>query len=69
MKVFYNDSFRGYYPVGSSAVLIADNQTEAAELLKLKLEQMGLKQNIDPSDIYEIDVMEKGVLILCDGDY
>ena len=35
MEVYYTTEFGGFYPVGTSAIVVAHNAKEARELLKL----------------------------------
>ena len=68
MKVFYNISFNGFYPVGAAAVVKADTAEEAAALLEEELSQIGLAQSVNVEDMIEL-LPEKGVVILNNGDY
>ena len=69
MKVFTNKTFDGFYPVGSAAVVIADNKEEAAGRLSHQLNHMGMLQSINPDDMIEVNVDSAKVIILCDGNY
>jgi len=69
MKVFTNNKFNGYYPVGSAAIIIASNKEEAAGRLSYQLNHMGLAQQINPDDMVEINIDSEKVIILCDGEY
>ena len=66
MKVWTNNKFEGYWPVGSAAIVIADTAEDAADMLAEELDRIGLWQTVDPSDMEE---MANGVKILCDGNY
>lgn len=68
MKVYYNDSFTGYYPVGTSAVVFAETAEEAAAKLVLELARIGLSQEIKPEDMTEL-LPERSVVIINDGNY
>lgn len=68
MKVFTNRQFAGLWPVGSAAVVVADNAEQAADYLMQKLSEIWLTQEIKPADMIELE-MKHGVIILCNGDY
>ena len=74
MKVWTNNSFYGFYPVGSAAVVVADTREQAAELLGKKLTEMGLgvagnEPNSKAEDFVELITDTENVVILCDGEY
>lgn len=64
MKAFYNNSFQGHWLVGTSAVVVAENEVEAAEKLEFELVEQGLKQRVSPNDMAEIDLSKSAVYIL-----
>lgn len=66
MKVFTCNSFKGHYPVGVGAVVMAEDAKEAATLLEAVLVDRGLQQDIAPEQMVE---MQHQVVILCDGNY
>lgn len=68
MKVFYNREFRGHYPVGTSAVVIAADAEMAAYMLGEELAAEGLPQQIPSSDMIELE-MKPQVVVLQNGDY
>lgn len=68
LKVYTCNSFSGHWPVGSAAVVIAESDEEAAKMLEERLSEIGLKQDIDESQMIQAST-EKQVIILCDGDY
>ena len=75
MKVWTNNSFFGFYPVGSAAVVVADTREQAAELLEKRLAEIGLafqgaeEKNSKAEDFVEVITDTENVVILCDGDY
>ncbi len=69
MKVFSCNEFTGHYPVGASAVVIAENIEEAVAALQAKLTKVGLKQDIVPEQLDEINLNQPQVIILQDGQY
>lgn len=68
LKVYTCNSFRGHWPVGSAAVVIAESEEEAAKMLEERLSEIGLKQDVDESQMIQAST-EKQVIILCDGEY
>lgn len=68
MKVFYNHQFRGHYPVGTSAVVVAYDAYDAADRLEAELRNAGLPQTIPTNDMIEIELAPQ-VIILQDGNY
>ena len=68
MKTFTNISFVGHWPVGTAAVVHAEDERQAASLLETALEKAGLPQKIDPAMMVEIPQGECAV-ILADGNY
>lgn len=70
MRVFYSNDFRGHWPVGTSAVIVARNKDEAYTLLTAKLIGMGLAPGADDNfSIHEVQTDRTGVYVLQDGDY
>lgn len=68
MKVFYNSEFRGHWPVGTSAVVVAVDAEMAAYMLGEELAAMGLPQQVPPNDMIELE-MKPQVVVLQNGDY
>ena len=83
MKVFTCDCFQGYYPVGTAAVIVAENAEVATELLRQQLaERKLLSETADMSStayanykfvtadkMIEIDLTKPICSILNDGNY
>lgn len=70
MRVFYSNNFRGHYPVGTSAVIVARDKDEAHVLLTSKLIGMGLPPRPDDNiTIHEVPTDCTSVTVLQDGDY
>lgn len=68
MKIWTNNDFKGIYPVGTAAVVIAETREKAKEYLDPQLKAKRLpKSNVE--DFHEMDFMIGGVRILCDGNY
>lgn len=68
MKVFYTNDFRGHYPVGTAAVVVARNLDEAYVLMNNQLCAMGLAENNDYT-LKELVTDSTHVVVLCDGNY
>lgn len=70
MKVFTCTKFTGVWPVGTAAVVIAEDAQDAADSLNVKLRSRGLKGDADASGMEEFpsDTRES-IRILCDGEY
>ena len=69
MKVWTNNYFRGYWPVGSAAVVVANTPEEASSLLNEKLKEMGLEGDAKPEDMDQLKTNKPLVRVLNDGDY
>ncbi len=66
MNVYTCKGFTGHYPVGTSAVVIANDENDAKTLLERKLAEIGLPQEVE---VTEIDKRWSQVIILNDGNY
>lgn len=68
MRVFYSNDFRGFWPVGTAAVIVARDLDEAHVLLTEKLIGMGLgaDQNFT---VAELKTDSTHVVVLNDGNY
>jgi len=68
MKTYTNNSFTGHWPVGTAAVVRAQNADKAAEILNTELRSQGL-----PGDATAAEMKALGrkvrVVILNDGNY
>ena len=74
--IFTNTEFTGHWPVGCAAVVEADSADQAAMLLMLELEKVGLGQSVSAFDMQRFITREEvscntatGVIILNDGNY
>lgn len=68
MKAFTCTDFEGHYPVGTAAVIIADNAEDAEIAILKELGSIGLPQK-HAIRITEISLLSAGVFILADGNY
>lgn len=70
MRVYTCNDFKGHYPVGRAAVVVAPNRKRAAFLLEQALEKEGLKQTIDPMKLIILPTNRtETCIILANGDY
>ena len=68
MKVWTNNKFEGYWPVGTAAVVIAPSRDDAADYLNLFLAEKGLPM-CSPEQFEELPFLDGQVSILADGNY
>jgi hypothetical protein len=68
MNIYTNTSFTGHWPVGTAAVVRAENAEEAAEILTAELRNHGLRDTVSAD---EMTPLPKGkcAVVLNDGDY
>ena len=66
LKVYYNTDFEGLWPVGTSAVVVAESAEQAELLLTDKLAAIGLAYR---GTMTELDITVPNAIILQDGDY
>jgi hypothetical protein len=67
-KVYTVTGFDGHWPVGTSAVIVADNMKHATTMLEEELTKRGLKIG-DSCKIVRLPLTTDSVHILQDGDY
>lgn len=68
MKIWTNNKFKGFNPVGSAAVVVAPTAQQAADYLSMFLREIGL-DDAKIEDMKEMSFIDGQVSILCDGDY
>lgn len=69
LKVFTCTEFKGRYPVGTAATVVAIDAEDAAVLLTGYLYGLGLGQSIKAEQMVELDTSKIGVKILNEGEY
>lgn len=69
MPIYLQTDFRGHWPVGTAAVVVADTPERAAQLLEAALDLRGLVQVIPPESLLPVNDEREFVEILCDGNY
>jgi nicotinate-nucleotide pyrophosphorylase len=67
MKVFYSNDFKGHYPVGTAAIVVAESESAAMVYLEEACKRCGLK-GFDGT-LTELDTEVRAAFILNDGDY
>lgn len=68
MRVFVCSDFEGHYPVGSAAVVVAQNKTHAENMLNEELVRCGLSA-LGQKTLQEVSMKTERAIILCDGNY
>lgn len=69
MNIYTNNSFEGFYPVPTAAVVVAQNALEAADLLNKELVMVGLKPTATADQFELLKTEHKAVRILSYGNY
>jgi hypothetical protein len=69
MNVYTCNTFRGHWPVGSAAVVVAQSAEMAAESLEIYLSNNGLAQTIKTEDMERLSTYVPTIRILNDGNY
>lgn len=69
MNVYTCTTFEGHYPVGSAALVVAENKARAVKLLNEVLRGMGLPGDAKFEDVLQVDMQREQVDVLCDGNY
>jgi hypothetical protein len=68
MRLFVTTDFEGHYPVGTAALMVAEDEEMARAMLNLALEPTGLR--LKPTDmVMEISLHSAFAMVLRDGDY
>ncbi len=68
LSVYTCNDFKGHWPVGTAAVIVAESETAAREALESELESVGLEQT-QPFTLVELHIGLPSVRILRDGEY
>ena len=68
-NIYTCNKFTGWYPVPTAAVVIADDEEEAANALNEKLVKMGLDGNAEEKDMIYMSSTFNDIRILSDGNY
>ena len=66
-KLWMCTDFRGHWPVGTAAVILAETQDDAELKLRARLATLGLPQ--DGECLTVAPLPDDDVVVLCDGNY
>ena len=73
MKIYYSNDFEGHNPVGTAAVIVAQDKGHAHRLLRKELRKnhsLDLKGFTDlPVTFEEVDPTKAKAIVLLDGEY
>lgn len=70
MNVYAITSFYGHWPVGTAAIVVAENRDSAIVLLLAKLVEEGLgQQDVNTWNIQAVDQDTAHAIVLLNGDY
>jgi len=70
LKVFWTDDFKGHYPVGTAAVVVATSTEDAYTRLDTELSQHGLPQaGKGHYTLHEVDLTKGAAIVINNGDY
>jgi len=69
LKIFAATDFTGHYPVGSAAIVVANDVNQAVDILNAQLRACGLPGDQKAEDLVVIDPNMPHAIILCDGEY
>jgi len=70
VNVYTCTNFKGHWPVGTAAVVVATDSLEAASILNNELrEKHSLPGNARSFDMIELNTSEPLAVVLNDGDY
>lgn len=68
MKLFASTDHKGFWPVGSASIVVAEDEANARALLDAALIERGLGID-EPYTLKEVDTATPAAIILCDGNY
>lgn len=69
LRVWVNTTFKGYWPTGTAAVVVADTAEDAAEILAKTLLNLGIPSSIAPQDMVLVNTDKMLAIVLRDGSY
>jgi len=68
VKVFTCTTFNGHYPLGTAAIVVADDQGRARKMLGRELVKAGLSLRKE-DEVLELDMEAPHAKVLCDGNH
>lgn len=69
MNIYTCTEFQGHWPVGTAAVVVAQDRGHARRLLNRELKERGLPEVTSTEGIKLVDTAVAKALILLDGEY
>lgn len=69
MKCWFCKGFKGHYPVGTAAVVVAHDEEEAVYLINEQLRAHGLTTEVTADKLQRVSLGSARAVILCDGNY
>jgi len=69
MRVFTCNNFIGHYPVGSAAIVVADDVHVARQMLVEHLQAIGLPQGTHKLELTQVRTAKPTTIILVDGNH
>lgn len=69
MKLWTCTEFTGHYPVGTAALVVANDEEQACRMLEDVLLANGLRQEIKPEMLKRVSMGATRAILLCDGNY
>lgn len=69
LGVYTCTDFRGFWPVGTAAVVVAFDEIDAAIYLEIELGKIGISQGIRPEQMHKLKMEERTIEVLADGNY
>ncbi len=69
MKVYTCTTFEGVWPIGTAAIVVGHDETDARRRLGEELLKSGLKKLRPEDRVVELDTSIAQAIVLCDGDY
>jgi hypothetical protein len=69
LGVYVCNQFTGHYPVGTAAVVVAESQEHAAQVLNEQLKAQGLPGDANANMMALVMQKSPQAVILCDGNY
>ncbi len=69
MNIYTSTDFRGHWPVGVAAIIVAKDKRQGVRLLEADLKKRGLEQKVSAKDLVLISTDLPQVLVLNDGEY
>lgn len=69
LRLFVAVGFEGHWPVGTSAIALAEDETDARRALDIAIRNKGLPGLLPKDPVEEVSVHHDTVMVLTDGNY